>query len=89
MNKVKDLPRVQLGTSMKQGFGCGIGFLSVTGRPYGELDTFLLQHYKIHTVGINWEDIKGVRVTPNVYTTTKNLDLLVTAITDYVNSIKQ
>jgi hypothetical protein len=35
-------------------------------------------------VGIEWENIKGVRITPNVYTTTRNLDVLVEGIEKFV-----
>ena len=80
MNKVKDLPGIQLGTSLREGFGCAIGLVGVKDRKPAELDQFLFNEYKIHTVGIEWENIKGVRITPNVYTTTKQLDILVAAI---------
>jgi selenocysteine lyase/cysteine desulfurase len=83
MNKVKELPNVQLGTSTKAGFGCAIGLVSITGRKPAELDVFLMDKYKIHAVGIEWENIKGVRITPNVYTTSKDLDILVEAITKF------
>jgi selenocysteine lyase/cysteine desulfurase len=84
MNKVKDLPRVKLHTSVKKEFGCAIGLVSVDGKTPGELDSFLWENYRIHTVGIVWENISGVRITPNVYTSTKNLDRLVEAITAFV-----
>jgi len=80
MSRVKDIPKVKLGTSLKKGFGCAIGLVSVEGRKPGDLDAFLLDKYKVHAVGIEWENIKGLRVTPNVYTTTKNLDVLVEGI---------
>ncbi len=80
MEKVKAIPKVKLGTSMKRGFGCAIGLVSVEGKKPAELETFLFNNYKIHSVGIEWENIHGVRITPNVYTTTKNLDLLVEGI---------
>lgn len=80
MNKVKDIPKVKLGTSMKPGFGCAIGLVSIEGKKPADLDNFLYNHYKVHTVGIEWENIKGVRVTPNVYTSTKNLDVLAEGI---------
>ncbi len=83
MNKVKDIPRVKLGTSMKKGFGCAIGLVNVEGKKPAELDSFLLDKYKVHAVGIEWENIKGVRITPNVYTTTKNLDVLVEGISRF------
>lgn len=80
MSRVKDIPKVQLGTSMKQGFGCAIGLVNVEGKKPSELESFLLSNYKIHTTTVDWENLKGVRITPNVYTTTKNLDVLVQGI---------
>jgi selenocysteine lyase/cysteine desulfurase len=46
----------------------------------GEIAGQLFNQHKIHTVAINWENIHGVRVTPNVYTTTADLDIFVEAI---------
>ncbi|MBS1662994.1 MAG: aminotransferase class V-fold PLP-dependent enzyme [Bacteroidetes bacterium] len=80
MNAVKDIPKVKLYTSMKQGFGCAIGVVGIEGKKPGELEAKLLGDYKIHTTPIDWEKISGVRVTPNVYTTTKDLDRLIVAI---------
>lgn len=83
MNAVKDIPKVKLYTSLKPGFGCAIGVVGVEGKQTGELENFLFNEYKIHTTTINWENIQGVRVTPNVYTTTKDLDRLITAIGEF------
>lgn len=80
MEKVKDIPKVKLGTSFHPAYGCAIGLVGIEGKRPGELDSFLMDKYKVHAVGIEWENIKGVRVTPNVYTTTKNLDVLVEGI---------
>lgn len=80
MEKVKNLPGVKLNTSMHSKFGCAIGNIGFEGRKPAELDSFLLDRYKVHTVAINWENIQGVRVTPNVYTTTANLDVLIEGI---------
>lgn len=83
MEKVKNIPKVKLNTFMNPKYGCAIGNVVVEGKKPGELDSFLLDKYKVHTVGIEWENIKGIRVTPNVYTTTKNLDVLVEGITAF------
>jgi selenocysteine lyase/cysteine desulfurase len=40
-------------------------------------------------VAIEWENIKGVRITPNVYTTTKELDVLVEGITQFAKEAKK
>lgn len=86
MQKVKDIPKVKLHTSMKKEFGCAIGLVSVEGKEPSALDSFLWSNYKIHTVGIVWENIKGVRITPNVYTSTKNLDRLVEGIEKFATT---
>lgn len=88
MEKVKGLPGVKLNTSLNPKWGCAIGNVGIEGRKPGELDSFLLDKYKVHTVAIEWENIKGVRVTPNVYTTTKQLDVLVEGITAFVKNTK-
>lgn len=88
MEQVRQIPGVYLGTSLKPQYGCAIGLVGVEGRKPSELDSFLLDQYKIHAVGIEWENIKGVRVTPNVYTTKKNLDVLVTAIEKFAKTKK-
>jgi selenocysteine lyase/cysteine desulfurase len=84
MEKVKDLPGVKLNTSLHPRWGCAIGNIGITGKKPGELDGFLFNQYKIHSVGIEWENINGVRITPNVYTSTRDLDMLVEGIKAFV-----
>lgn len=86
MERVQHIPKVKLKTSFKKDFGCAIGLVSVDGKKPGELDSYLWTNYKVHTVGIEWENISGVRVTPNVYTSTKNLDRLVEGIEKFAKS---
>lgn len=83
MEKVKSVPKVKLNTSLHPKWGCAIGNVLVEGKKPGELDSFLWDKYRIHTVPIEWENIHGVRVTPNVYTTIHNLDVLVEGITKF------
>ncbi|MFI5135266.1 MAG: aminotransferase class V-fold PLP-dependent enzyme [Chitinophagales bacterium] len=80
--KVKDIPKVKIHTSLKDQYSCAICGVSIDGIEIGDLDSFFFSKYKIHTVGINWENIHCVRVTPNVYTSLKDLDKLVAAIND-------
>jgi len=84
MEAVKDVSGIKFYTSLKPGFGCAIGvagFEAKAGR--GELEAFLFNNYKIHVTTINWENVHGVRITPNVYTTTRELDRLITALREY------
>jgi selenocysteine lyase/cysteine desulfurase len=81
MERVRDVPGVKLHTSLKPAYGGAVALFSIDGMKPSEIDGQLLGKYKIHTVGIEWENIRGVRVTPHVYHNPKDLDRLVTAIT--------
>lgn len=78
--KVTQFPGVSVGTSLHPDFGGAIGLLKIEGKKPTEIGAELFEKYKIHTVAIDWENIKGVRVTPNVYTLTKDLDYFVEAV---------
>ncbi|MDR6808226.1 selenocysteine lyase/cysteine desulfurase [Dyadobacter sp. BE34] len=78
--KAAQIPGVKIHTSLKPEFSCAIAGVSIEGMKPEELDGKLMKDYQIHTVGINWENIQCVRVTPHVYTKTSDLDKLVGAI---------
>ena len=80
MEKVMNLPKVKIHTSLKPEFGCAIGFFSVEGKTPAEVSNILFRDHQIHSVGINWENIHGIRVAPNVYSTAKDLDRLILGI---------
>eukprot|EP01037_Dinobryon_pediforme_P008636 gene8636-8728_t len=79
-SKVQQIPKVKLHTSLKPEYSCAICGVSIDGMTPGELDAALFNQYKIHTVGIVWENISCVRITPHVYTSLHDLDKLVKAI---------
>ncbi len=83
-DQVKDLPGVIINTPLEKGFSCAICNIAIEGKKPEELDSFLMDHFKIHTVAINWENIHGVRITPNVYTTLEDLDKLVKGIKSFL-----
>ncbi len=85
MNKVKDVPKVKLHTSMKKEYGGAIGMISIEGKKPVELDGFLWTNYHIHTVSVSYENINGVRITPNVYTSLRDLDTLVAGIKKFAS----
>ena len=78
--RVQNIPKVKIHTSFKDEYACAICGVSVDGMTPGELDSALFSNYKIHTVGIVWENISCVRITPHVYTRIQELDKLVMAI---------
>jgi len=78
--RVQSIPKVRLHTSLDARYSCAICGVSIDGMTPSELENALFNQYKIHTVGIVWENISCVRVTPHVYTTIADVDKLVRAI---------
>ena len=74
MNKLKDLPNVRFHTSWEPNQSCGIANVEIVGVDTGALATYLFDKHKIFTVAIIHDEIKGLRITPSVYTTLKELD---------------
>jgi selenocysteine lyase/cysteine desulfurase len=85
VNQVKDLPGVRMNTTTHPAYSCGIANIGIEGKEPGALDSFLFQHYNIHYVAINWENIHGVRIAPHVYTSLQNLDQLVAGIQSFTS----
>lgn len=86
--KVKEVPGVKLSTSLNPKYSCAICGVSIDGVAPVDLSNQLFDKYKIHTVGIVWENVSCVRVTPHVYTMLPDLDMLVKAITDIAGQKK-
>jgi len=80
--KVSSVPKVKIHTSFKPEYSCAIALFSIEGWKPADIEAKLFEKQKIHTVAIDWENIHGVRVAPNVYTNLKELDRLVKGITD-------
>jgi selenocysteine lyase/cysteine desulfurase len=78
--RVMDIPRVKIKTSLKPEYSCAICGVSIDGLTPAQLGTELFNKYKIHTVAITYENVSLVRVTPHVYTRLPELDKMVTAI---------
>lgn len=73
-------PRVKLHISLKPEYSCALGTFSIDGMDVGDVSSKLMGDYGIHTVSIKWENVNAVRVTPHVYTTTKDLDRFIDAV---------
>ncbi len=85
-NAVTKNPRVKLHISLKPEYSCALGTFSIDGLTPGEVGSKLFGDYQIHTTSIVWENVSAVRVTPHVYTTTKDLDRLIEAVSKIATS---
>jgi selenocysteine lyase/cysteine desulfurase len=79
-DKVRNLPDIILNTPSDFHRSCAIANVGVKGIKPGELGDILLKKYGIYCAPIDGANVHGCRITPNVYTTTKELDTLVKAL---------
>jgi selenocysteine lyase/cysteine desulfurase len=81
-SKVRDLPHVIINTPSDPARACGIANAGIKGMKPSDLAEKLFKNYNIYTAAINGAGVHGCRVTPNVYTSTEELDVLVKAFTE-------
>ena len=74
MNQLKDVPRVRFHTSFDERQSCAIATVEIEGVEPGALSSHLMGAHKIFTTPIAHEEFRGLRITPNVYTTLNELD---------------
>jgi selenocysteine lyase/cysteine desulfurase len=74
MNQLKDEPNVRFNTSFDERQSCALANVHVEGTEPTALCEYLMSRHKIFATPIVHEEFKGVRVTPSVYTTIKELD---------------
>ena len=59
---------------------CGIANIGVKNKTPDELSKILFNEYSIFTVAIDYANVKGCRITPNIYTNEEELDYFVESI---------
>ena len=80
-NKVKNIPKVKLYTSMNPQFSCGIATFGIDGWSVSQIYSTLYGN-KIIASPMEYLKLHGTRVSPNVFTSTYELDLLIQQITE-------
>lgn len=78
--RVRGFPKIVMNTPTDPSRSCAIANVGVQGMPPADLAHTLLEKYKIFTVAIDGAGVRGVRVTPQVYTSTAELDIFVRAL---------
>jgi selenocysteine lyase/cysteine desulfurase len=79
-SRVRDLPHIIVNTPADTSRACGIANVGIKGMKPAELADTLFKKYSIYTVAIDGANVHGCRITPNIYTTPKELDVFVTAL---------
>ena len=81
-SKVRPMKHIILNTPVDSQRSCGIANVGVKGMKPGDLAKALLDKYKIWTVAIDGANVHGCRITPNIYTAPKDLDVFVKALSE-------
>jgi len=81
-SKVRGKPRIAVQTPSEPARSCAIANVAIAGIPPANLAQTLFEKYRVFTVAINRPEagVLGIRVTPHLFTTTTELDVLVKAL---------
>jgi len=85
-SKVRNLPKIIINTPADASRSCGIANVGIEGISPADLAKRLMTEHKVFTVAIDYANVHGCRITPNLYTTTKELDSFVLALKTMSNN---
>ncbi len=78
--KVRSVPGVEVNTPELPRRSCAIANVGIKGMKPALMAETLLKKYRIYTVAIDGANVHGCRITPNLFTTLEELDVLVKAL---------
>ncbi len=79
-NALRDVEHVVINTPVEPHRSCGIANVGITHIKPADLAKTLLEDFNIFTVAIDYANVQGCRITPNVYTTTEELDRFISVM---------
>lgn len=77
-------PRVRILTSYDPRQSCGLTLFNIQGVDLGKLGGHLFEKYRIITTPIKHAEFEGLRITPNVYTTVREIDIFAEAVETFI-----
>ena len=80
-DKMRDLKNVVFHTNLDPAHSCGLTTVEIKGIENDKLAGWLLDKHSIFVTGIGHPNFKGIRVSPNVYTTFGEIDRFAEAMT--------
>lgn len=85
-DQVRDYPGIVINTPKEPHRSCGIANVGIIGMKPADLAKTLMDKYKVFTVAIDYANVHGCRITPNVFSTTAELDVFVAALKEMADS---
>jgi selenocysteine lyase/cysteine desulfurase len=80
MEALRDHPNIRINTPAQKERYAGIGNVGLTHMRASELARRLMDDYQIFTVAIEGAGVDGCRITPNVFTSTEEIDRFIQAM---------
>ena len=85
--KVRHFPKIVVNTPADPNRSCAIANVGVEGIDPADLAKRLLKEYQIFTVAIDYANVRGCRICPNLYTSTQELDQLINALQQLAKNV--
>lgn len=79
---LRNVSNIIINTPIESFRSCGIANVGIKGISPSDLAKKLMTDYKIFTVAIDYANVQGCRITPNVFTSIGELDALIEALKD-------
>ena len=79
-DQLRNIKNVVVNTPIDIQRSCGIGNVGLTNMSPSKMENILFDKYNIFTVAIDYANVKGCRISPNIFTTTEELDIFVKAV---------
>ena len=79
-DRLRNIENVIVNTPEDINRSCGIGNVGLTNMSPSDMARTLMDKYKIFTVAIDYAHIRGCRISPNIFTTTDELDKFVDSV---------
>ncbi len=85
-NRLAQNPKCKILHSQAPEQSCGIGFLSFQGVDAGKMYAALWNKYSVLTAHVPHEEYTGLRITPHIYSTVRDIDFFAEAVEKEVKS---
>ena len=85
-DKLRNINNVIVNTPIDINRSCGIGNVGLTNISPSEMANILMDKYKIFTVSIDYANVRGCRISPNIFTTIDELDIFVNAVKEMAST---
>ena len=79
-DQLRNIKNIVVNTPVDMQRSCGIGNVGLTNISPSKMENILFDEYNIFTVAIDYANVKGCRISPNIFTTTEELDIFVKAV---------